>query len=197
MAAHAVGLISSEPLTLRIAEICRRAGVELLRYPVPADRQAPGQTMAVASVARCLTRYGEATLITALQCVTMTANNMPAVLTGRMIKALCAVLDADHDLRDGGLPLLEAFDAIDLANIQWEAMQVAERKKSRPLPIMIEQIRSALARSLPTKEQRRSYAVPSPRSKLFAVEPPAKTPPVAAKSMRPVSKRRSPDEELE
>ena len=168
MTAHAAGLRSSEPATLRVTDVCRRGGVELLRYPVAADRQSPGQTMAVAAIAQCLTRYGEATLITALQCVTQTANNLPGVLTGRMIKALCAVLDADHDWRDRGLPLLEAFDGIDLAAIQWEAMQVAERKKTRPQPILIEQIRAALAGLLLGREQSGRHSFPSPRSKIFA-----------------------------
>jgi len=49
--------------------LCACAQVELLRYQVPADKQAPGQTMAVGAIAQCLKRYGEATLITALQCV--------------------------------------------------------------------------------------------------------------------------------
>ena len=66
--------------------------------------------MAIAAISHCLARYGEATLITALHCVTQTTNNQPGLLTGRMIKALCVVLDGDHDLRDRGLALLEAFE---------------------------------------------------------------------------------------
>jgi hypothetical protein len=166
MASHAVKLAYSEPTALRLSQICERAGVQLLRYPVPIDRQAAGQTMAIAAMSQCLTRHGEATLITALHCVTQTTNNHPGLLTGRMIKALCAVLDGDHDLRDRGLALLEAFDSIDLAAIQSEALKLAVKNKVRPVQLMIEQIRSELSRLV----HKRTTIDPSratPGSKIF------------------------------
>jgi hypothetical protein len=73
--------------------------------------------MAVGAIA-CLKQYGEATLITALQCVTQTSNHLPGALSARTIKALRAVLHADPARRDSGLALLEAFDSIDLMSIQ-------------------------------------------------------------------------------
>src|SRR5580704_7713188 len=75
MALHAAALIANEPWAAQIAHICACAQVELLRYPVPINKQGPGQTMAVGAMTQCLKRYGEPTLITALQCVTQTANN--------------------------------------------------------------------------------------------------------------------------
>ena len=59
--------------------------------------------MAVGAIAQCLKRYGEATLITALQCVTQTSNNQPGALSARTIKALCGVLHDDQARRDSGL----------------------------------------------------------------------------------------------
>src|SRR3984885_15741039 len=91
MALHAAALVASEPWAIQLAHVCACAEVELLRYPVPTDKQAPGQTMAVGAIAQCLKRYGEATLITALQCVTQTSNNQPGALSARTIKALCEV----------------------------------------------------------------------------------------------------------
>jgi hypothetical protein len=166
MASHAVKLAFSEPTALRLSQVCEQAGVQLLRYPVPIDRQAAGQTMAIAAISQCLTRYGEATLITALHCVTQTANNHPGLLTGRMIKALCTVLDGDHDLREGGLALLEAFDRIDLAAIQSEALKLSVKTKVRPVQLMIEKIRSELA-GLLHKGTAIAPSLPTPRSKIF------------------------------
>jgi hypothetical protein len=166
MASHAAKLIYNEPTALRLSQICERADVQLLRYPVPIDRQAAGQTMAIAGISQCLAQYGEETLITALHCVTQTTNNQPGLLSGRMIKALCAVLDGDHDLRDRGLALLEAFDSIDLATIQSEALKAAEKNKVRPVQLMIEQIRSELARLL-FKPATIAPSLPVPRSKIF------------------------------
>ncbi len=88
MALHAAAVGADEPLAVRLADLCARAEVELLRYPVPINRQVAGQTMAVGAIAQCLKRYGEETLITALQCVTQTTNSRPGALSARMIKAL-------------------------------------------------------------------------------------------------------------
>jgi hypothetical protein len=132
MALHAAALVANETWAVQIAHVCACAEVELLRYPVPANKQIPGQTMAVGAIARCLKQYGEATLITALQCVTQTANNQPGALSARTIKALCALLHADHGRRDSGLALLEAFDSIDLMAIQdASAVDAAVRKIGR------------------------------------------------------------------
>jgi hypothetical protein len=118
MALHAAALIANEPLAVQIAHACACAGVELLRYPIAIDKQSPGQTMAAGAIARCLERYGEATLIAALRCVTQTSNNKPGALTARVIKALCAALHGNPEWLDQGATLLEAFDSIDLMAIQ-------------------------------------------------------------------------------
>jgi hypothetical protein len=68
MALYAAGVAARDAWAVRLAEACVRAEVELLRYPVAIGRQAAGQTMAVGAIASCLKRYGEETLITALQC---------------------------------------------------------------------------------------------------------------------------------
>ena len=101
MASYAAALRASDPKAIRLAEVCMRAEVVLLRYPVPVSRQVPGQTMAVGAIAHCLERYGEDTLITALQCVTQTTNNQPGTLSARMIKALCEVLDGNQKCHAG------------------------------------------------------------------------------------------------
>ncbi|HLH93794.1 MAG TPA: ParB N-terminal domain-containing protein [Xanthobacteraceae bacterium] len=151
MALHAAALVAREPWAVRLADVCMRADVELLRYPVPLDKQSPGQTMAVGAIAQCLKRFGGATLITALQCVTRTANNQPGVLSARLIKALCEVLDRDRESRDRGLDLLEAFDAIDLVALQSTASVNAAVKKISRLQATVDLIQSELARLLRRK----------------------------------------------
>ena len=149
MALHAAALVASEPWAVQIAHVCACAQVELLRYPVPADKQAPGQTMAVGAIAQCLKQYGEATLITALQCVTQTSNNQPGALSARTIKAMCDVLHGDHERRDSGLALLEAFDSIDLMAIQDASAVDAAVKKVGRVQAMADRIRADLSRLLP------------------------------------------------
>jgi hypothetical protein len=156
MALHAAALVASEPWAVQIAHVCACAQVELLRYPVPADKQAPGQTMAVGTIAQCLKRYGEATLITALQCVTQTSNNQPGALSARMIKALCDVLHGDFERRDSGPALLEAFDSIDLLAIQDASAVDAAVKKIGRVQAMADRIHAELSRLLPQKTAAKS-----------------------------------------
>jgi hypothetical protein len=144
MALHAAALVANEPWAVQIAHVCACAQVELLRYPIPTNKQSPGQTMAVGAITHCLRRYGEATLITALQCVTQTANNQPGALSARTIKALCDVLHRDPARRDSGLSLLEAFDSIDLLSIQEQSALDAAVKKIGRVQAMAERIQTEL-----------------------------------------------------
>ena len=165
MASHAAAMRASDPLAVEVAEVCLRADVELLRYPVPVTRQLPGQTMAIGAIAQCLRRYGAATLITALQCVTRTTNRQRGALSARMIKALCEVLDSDPQLRDSGLALLEAFDAIDLIALQRVSLREAVTQKTNPLQVLVDAIRGELGR-FPTPANRLQKTTPTPRSRL-------------------------------
>jgi hypothetical protein len=149
MALHAAALVANEPWAVQLAEACACAGVQLLRYPMPTDKQSPGQTMAVGAIAQCLKRYGKDTLITALKCVTQTVNNTPGCLSARTIKALCDVLYGNQKWRDGGTALFEAFDAIDLSDIQDQSAVEAATKKVGRVQAMAGRIRSELTRLLP------------------------------------------------
>jgi hypothetical protein len=151
MALHAAAHAAGDDSAVLLAKLCARAEVELLHYPVPVDRQSGGQTMAVGAITQCLKRYGEETLITALQCVTQTTNNRPGILSARMIKALCVVLDADRARRDSGLALLEAFDAIDLAALQRAAAIDAAAKKITPTQALSDSLHAELGRLLPRR----------------------------------------------
>jgi hypothetical protein len=146
MTLHAAAVAISDPLAVRLADACARAQVELLRYPVPIDRQAAGQTMAVGTLLRCLRRYGEETLITALQCVTQTINNKPGVLSARTIKALCSVLASDAALRDSGIALLEIFDRIDLKGLAEQSASDAAAKRMNSAQVMADRLRLQIGR---------------------------------------------------
>jgi hypothetical protein len=149
MALHGAAVVAGEPWAIHVADICARAEVELLRYPVPTEKQTPGQTMAIGAISRCLKRYGDDTVITALQCVTQTKNNNPGTLTADVIKALCEVLNGNAEWRDAGLALLEAFDVIDLEEIvSASAVKAAARRVGRA-QVIAERIRWELAKLLP------------------------------------------------
>jgi hypothetical protein len=153
MAMYSAAVVAREPWAIEVADVCLRADVELLRYPLPVERQRPGQTMAVGAIARCLNRYGRSTLITALQCVTQTNNNVPGALTARIIRALCEVLHGNQFWRDSGLILLEAFDSIDLAALQSEAMLHIGPMRTSQVEIMTERIQAELSMLMPCPQK--------------------------------------------
>ncbi|MBM0204248.1 ParB N-terminal domain-containing protein [Micromonospora sp. STR1s_5] len=131
MALHAAALVASEQSALELTEVCSSAGVELLRYPVPLDRQGPGQTMAIAALASALRRYGRETLVVALRCFTRSSNNRPGALTARMIKAMCEVLDRNPAWQASGLHLLAAVDKIDFRKVETKALTEAAQRGGR------------------------------------------------------------------
>jgi hypothetical protein len=160
MALHAAALIAGEPMALRVADVCARAEVELLRYPMPSENQRPGQTMAAGAIYSCIRRYGEDTVITALQCVTQTKNNLVGALTADVIKSLCAVLHGNTRWRDSGLALLEAFDRIDLQTIQRASVVEAAARKVGRAQVTAERIQAELsALLLPTPAENRPLRV--------------------------------------
>jgi hypothetical protein len=147
MALHAAAVVANEAHAVKIAKVCACAEVELLRYPVPIDKQKAGQTMAVGAIARCLQNYGADTLITALQCVTQTANNEPGMLSARMIKALCEVLKNKPEWREAGTRLFDAFDAIELSSIQDAAASEAACRRLGKVQVLVERIARELTNS--------------------------------------------------
>jgi hypothetical protein len=144
MALHAAAVVANEQEALEIAEVCADAGVELLRYPVPLESQAPGQTMAVGAIQAVLRRYGREVVVTALRCFTRSSNNRPGVLTARMIKAMCEVLHRNPGWRSGFV-LLAAVDRLDLAAVERHALRLAAQRGLGRVQTVAEEIERALS----------------------------------------------------
>jgi hypothetical protein len=102
--------------------------------------------MAVGAISRCLARYGEDTLITALQCVTHTRNNKPGALSAKIIKALCALLASDPTLRDSGQALFELFDQIDLLALVSETAADISSKRISHIQALIVRLRQEISK---------------------------------------------------
>ncbi|MBM0203978.1 ParB N-terminal domain-containing protein [Micromonospora sp. STR1s_5] len=128
MALHAAALVAKEPAVVELTEACTSAGVELLRYPVPLERQSPGQTMAIGALAFARRRYGRDTLVAALRCFTRSSNNRAGALTARMIKAVCEVLHRNPSWQVSGIQLLAAVDKVDFGEVEKRALAQAARE---------------------------------------------------------------------
>jgi len=87
---HRARAAAGEKDALELNRICARAGVVLLAYPKPAT--VVGETMSVGTIAKCLARFGEKVLVTALETVTRTSDGNPGMLREGIIAGTCDVL---------------------------------------------------------------------------------------------------------
>jgi hypothetical protein len=104
---------------LRLAEVCAIAGVEIVRRNLVQSQIKVGQTQAVGALSRCLTLYGRDTLITALQCITHTADGNAGFVRSTIIEALCEVLNEVPAWRDAGETLLRTMDKFKFGDV-WD-----------------------------------------------------------------------------
>lgn len=108
-----------DPQALQLSEICASAGVEIVRRNLIQSQLKPGQTAAVIALSRCLDLYGRDTLITALQCITQTADGNAGFVRSTIIEAICEVLHETPAWRDAGEMLLRAMDKFKFADV-WD-----------------------------------------------------------------------------
>jgi hypothetical protein len=144
-------LAAKEPASLALSEVCSAAGVEILRRNSSRGGIKAGQTQAVKCLLRCLDMYGRDTLITALQCITQTADGNPGFVKATIVEALCEVLHDVPEWRDAGETLLRVMDKFKFGDA-WDQI-AAGRDQIFPATfgkLMAEKIRKFLAKRMPT-----------------------------------------------
>lgn len=94
---HAARLAAGSTAAAALTEACREAGVTICRYPVPANKMKPGDTLAVAMLQSVLDKYGRDVLIAALSCITQTRRGNPGMIRKQIVEALCSVIEAEPD----------------------------------------------------------------------------------------------------
>ena len=90
-------------------EVCRAGGVKVLRRNIITAKMAVGETQAVGALARCLSNFGRSTLITALQCLTETADGNAGYVRATIVEGYCEALHRTPWV-DMGEQLLRAMD---------------------------------------------------------------------------------------
>ncbi|WP_371347001.1 ParB N-terminal domain-containing protein [Ancylobacter sp. IITR112] len=113
-------------------EVCRAAGVTVLRYPVMASRMERGQTIAPNVIMSAIARHGRDVVQVALSCVTQTGEGNPGMLGKPVIEALCTVLAATPEWRKASGDLLDAMDDFNFQTELTEA-RVAHHRGGGPL----------------------------------------------------------------
>ncbi|MEO9298996.1 ParB/RepB/Spo0J family partition protein [Devosia alba] len=100
-------------------EVCGAAGVKIVRRSVSLANMAVGETQAVGALTRCLKVYGRDTLITALQCITETADGNAGFVRATIIEGYCQALHGTPWV-DQGETLLRAMDDFCIVDVWGE-----------------------------------------------------------------------------
>ncbi len=125
---------AGDPEAVALVELCRNAGVTLLRYPKAVYEIKPGETMAVACIASRVRLFGPETVSLALRCVTQTRHNKAGALNMTMIQGLCNAIGGNRAWRSDEARLLRTVERIAL---QRELEKVASWPRTPGVPIEI------------------------------------------------------------
>jgi hypothetical protein len=142
-------LAAKDAHALALADVCAAADVEILRKNLIRSDIKKGQTHAVTALSRCLTLYGRDTLITALQCITQTADGNAGFVRATIVEALCEVLHQSPEWREAGEQLLRTMDKFKFADT-WDQIAAGRDKifPSTASKMMADRIRKFLSRRL-------------------------------------------------
>lgn len=115
LAIFAAQVAAGDPGARKLVEACALAGVTICRYPIPADKMKPGETLGVQALQACMAMYGEPILVTSLKALMRASRRTPGMVKAAVIKAICNVLDAEKSWCTHEARLLSAMDRFDLA----------------------------------------------------------------------------------
>lgn len=112
---HAARVAAGDPAALALNEVCAAADVAICRYPVPANKMKPGETLAVGVLRELLAKYGRDVLVAALKCITRTRQGNVGMIRAQIVEALCVVLEAEPGWRAADAALIRAMQFFDFA----------------------------------------------------------------------------------
>jgi hypothetical protein len=124
---HHAAVAAGEPVAVRIAEACRRAGVTIMRSPVPVEDIKPGQTNVVLTIGKALQRFGDKVVELALRTIVATGDGNTGMLSRIVIWGTAEVLNDHPEWHADEAALRRAFDTVDLDELQRRATAAAAR----------------------------------------------------------------------
>jgi hypothetical protein len=149
-------LAAGDPNAAELAEVCAAGGVVIIRRNIVQARMEVGQTQAVGALSRCLRDFGRDTLITALQCITETADGNPGFVRATIVEGLCGALQGTP-WRDAGEALLRAMDDFSFADMWGEVSDGRDQIFPATVRRLIsERITEHLEMRLPRTENRKA-----------------------------------------
>lgn len=146
---HHASVAAGDDKALRISDVCKKAGVTIVRNPTQATRLDVGETVVVATIAKAIERFGDKATIFGLKTIVSTGGGNPGLLSRTIMWGVIEVLH-DHPewSKDVGRLNL-AFDNIDLEDMWRRATAAAARVRGSSSQDQFESLLvEALTRSL-------------------------------------------------
>lgn len=130
LAIFAAEVAAGTPDAVALRDACAAAEVTICKYPVPANKMKPNETVAIGTLQRCLKTYGGDHLTVALRCITQTRRGEIGHLREPTIKALCHVLEVEPSWKEPEERLLKAMAKFDFAKQLEKATVTAKQQKN-------------------------------------------------------------------
>lgn len=171
---HAARLAAGDEDATALTDVCLEAGVTICRYPVPANKIKPGETLAVAMLQSALKKYGRDVLIAGLSCITQTRRGNPGMIRAQIVDALCAVIEADRELCADRKRLIFDMQSFDFA-AQFNAARATSIESGATVSTILvdligEHLEGRAQQSATSDAAKSSAQTPAPSS---AARPPA------------------------
>lgn len=138
---HAARIVAGEPDAVALAAVCKSAGVEICRYPVPNQKIRKGQTLAVVCLRHCLKARGAEVLTLALECVTKTRDGNRGMLRAPIIEGLCEAVSKSRLSR---AEVLKVMGGVNLARVFMDCSIESKRLKRPIRGLVAEKISTVL-----------------------------------------------------
>ncbi len=137
---HAARLAAGEREATELVDVCKRAGVTICRYPVPASKMKVGDTLAVGVLRRLLARHGADCLAAALKCITKTRKGNAGMVRAPIVAALCQIFEAEPDWRASEKKMLAVMGFFNLSDSWVEAGQKSYSERRGMTAVFLDMI---------------------------------------------------------
>lgn len=124
---HHASVAAGDAVAMHMAEVCKNAGVTILRNPTQATLMKPGQTIAVKTIRNAIERFGDAATIFGLKTIVSTCEGNPGLLSKTIMWGVIEVLHDHPEWCKDAARLHAIFDNMDLEEIWRRATAAAAR----------------------------------------------------------------------
>jgi hypothetical protein len=163
-------LVAGDAATAAVARRCKAAGIVIPHYPIPADKLKPGETMALAAIARLPLNYGDAIATAALDCLGRAYRGVAGGVCAPAIAGTAMLLrDAGPERREAVARAIEAYlRGRSPAELRVAALRYRSAHGGREMDAYRALIKRAIGLELAPRRQAGGFIAAPDRARLMA-----------------------------